>query len=681
MENAVVSDQLIQRLADRKVKAAVFTTFNFEPEFFDLEVVPLLLPGKNQFSSHAPIKLFQVRETLRESSIALEVFFDLKIFRKSTCTSPGMEYLSHGVHRGNSAFHPKLAFILVDDETTEREVLLVGAGSNNLTMAGWWDNIECAHWETVDPQSVDTKFLEQLKADVQWLKNERMLSSEDDRSALDQVDRFLNECSGSQASGADIDFFYYGIADSNQSGRFVGYAENEMKRILSRHRNWTLEIISPFFSEDKHSDLHTRFFDLGVREIHIFLPKNQENEAVCHRDYYDFINEQSNIHWAEWENSVASSIGLSGRAFRHLHAKIYHFYNQTESWVFVGSVNFTYKAFNENIEAGFFVKLPNPNPLLTAIADTSAIDNFDPRQEETHVGEEEASAEPIPIIDLSYDWLKKSLAGITEPEKNYRISILSPESNSVVSDWLITGSRCQYDGDTTQLELLLKGGSFVTVRGYDSQTKEPFPDHLLMIKQTNWSHKPLELPNISPQQILAIYTGMSHEQRQMLLMDAQMRHLILNGEGGEITLSAEPFTEYQFFSEYAEIFHSLKRLRHRMIEAKRAGDESSFNYYLTGTGIDSLPTFLDRIQDENFKISKVSAYLILLCAKEIYQEPALSDCHGVAKELIKTEVNITKIKNSDAIQLEGLETEQRANFFTWFETQFFRDYKPVRESP
>ena len=206
MENAVVSDHLGALLADRQVKAAVFTTYNFEPDFFELEVVPLLLPGNTQLSSHAAIKLFQVREALRESAVELEVFYDLKIFRENASCSPSMEYPFHGVYRGNNAFHPKLVFILIYDEETESDCLLVGAGSNNLSQAGWWDNIECVHWEMVSAQEYCLLvLLKRLKADVEWLQNERYLVPGNGHSALDLVAGYLDFClENAGTSGAEM---------------------------------------------------------------------------------------------------------------------------------------------------------------------------------------------------------------------------------------------------------------------------------------------------------------------------------------------------------------------------------------------------------------------------------------------------------------------------------------------
>ena len=82
MDSAVISDRLKELIDGREVKAATFTTYTFEPEFFELEVIPLLLPGDIPFSSDSRVKEFQVREALRDTKLNLDVFYDLQIFRK-----------------------------------------------------------------------------------------------------------------------------------------------------------------------------------------------------------------------------------------------------------------------------------------------------------------------------------------------------------------------------------------------------------------------------------------------------------------------------------------------------------------------------------------------------------------------------------------------------------------------
>ena len=135
IEYSVISDHWTQLIGERRVTHAIFTTFNFEPAFFDLEVVPLLLPGGSGFSPDDRIKLMQVREQLREANIVIDVFYDPHPFGGSE-ESPQLEYTHVSVDLDNRAFHPKLVFLLLEKDGEAS--LVVGAGSNNLSKIVLW---------------------------------------------------------------------------------------------------------------------------------------------------------------------------------------------------------------------------------------------------------------------------------------------------------------------------------------------------------------------------------------------------------------------------------------------------------------------------------------------------------------------------------------------------------------
>lgn len=668
MESAVVSDQLKGLLDGSEVRAAVFTTYTFEPEFFELEVIPLLLPGDTPYSTDIRVKEFQVRDALRQASLPLEVFYDLQMFRKEGQVSPAMEYLCHGVHAGNAAFHPKLILILAYSEEYKSEYLLVGAGSNNLSQAGWWDNIECQHWEQVWSGEVDKQFLKQLKKDVKVLAAEQHFTSVVEGSALEKIAVFLDQCSGTE-DGKSAD--YYGLSDKSRFQSFMRSISN--KRLT--YTNWTLEIISPFFADDVDNNEHAFFYKLGVKEIHLLLPKDQEGRALCHQDYFNHIDAQDSIKWADWSDSTAKSLGIATQIYRRLHAKVYHFYNRKQAWVFVGSVNFTHKAMHDNVEAGFFVKLDHPSPLLQ-VKDVPEPLGFNPPVDEVPGSLSDTEELALPQIHLAYDWLQRSLTASTEPYFSYTIDILTPEGKPAIANWSITGANNSYEGEVDRLEQLLANGSLVNVLGSNTKTGEVFSPHTVMLQQTGWSHKPIDMPDLSAEQILAIYADMSPDRRQLLMMNAMVKKLVLAKEAGEITLLDEEIASEEFFSEYAEIFHAFRRLKRRLQEALDADNNSLVDYYLSGQGMDSLPTLIERASDDNeCTVKPVTSYLLLLSAREIYQEREFLRRPLIKFKLKNLDKRIQRLKASERIQLEDNSPDRRKRFFLWFEEQFFKQYK------
>src|SRR5690606_30196642 len=100
------------------------------------------------------------------------------------------------------------------------------------------------------------------------------------------------------------------------------------------------------------------------------------------------------------------------------HAKIYHVYNQVQSWV---SVNFTRRAIFDNQEAGFFTKISGVQALLEPIQNPPQ--RFTPPRTDVMV----ESALSLPEIVISYDWKRKMLRASVLDEKPVRVSFLNAE--------------------------------------------------------------------------------------------------------------------------------------------------------------------------------------------------------------------------------------------------------------
>ena len=680
MQTAVVSDHLAERLHDLNVSAAVFTTYTFDPEFFELEVIPLLLPYSIQYSSDARVKQFQVREKLRESGLELEVFFDRKICHRECSASPGMEYLFHGIHCGNSAFHPKVALILAKDGD-ERARLLVSAGSNNLTRAGWWDNIECVHWEEVRSDRAPLELVERLLEDVRWLIFERKFADGGSNSALGQIEGFLRECSVENETRPSA---YYAmnlnrLGAGQDAAGFPDFIRRQAEVHLTG-RDWTLEIISPFFAEDPHNQVHEFLFapEIGVERVHLFLPKDEDGKALCQQEYYEHIESQERIHWSGWRDGVAGRLGAGTGVFRRLHAKLYHFYNSSQSWGFVGSVNFSRKAMRDNSEAGFFVRLDHAGPLLEPLRKSSDRPVFEAPAEACPGDDETASHDDnLPRIALAFDWMEDRLQGVCEKNASYRIDIVGAEGQPAISGFVVTEEPEGWNGGLAELKKLLRAGSLVRVCGVNVHTRTAFTDHTVMLLQTGWTHKPLDNPELTPSQILAIYSSLSPEQRELTVYRELVRKYVSTGEAGDLTSPDVDADVRQFFCEYAEIFHAFRELRKRLQKAKASGDRKLLNYYLSGTGMDSMRTLLDRIDGKEAKLESVTKYLISLCASEIYESPEFVGNTLCEEQLERTKAKIATLKCEGSIKLHGHSSAGRTKFFEWFEEEFRKQYRLI----
>lgn len=682
MDKAVITERLLELIAGREVKAAVFTTYTFEPDFFELDVIPLLLNQNMAYSTDDRVKRFLVRENLRESDLPIDVFYDLPMFRLNGEHSPEMEYLCNGVNLGNRAFHGKVNMILLKDNETGEESLLLGAGSNNLSRAGWWDNIECQHWEEIKSGSVARKMINILQEEIKFLRNYRAFSSSNKKAALDYIDEFISSCKGSNSAEP---VFYFGLSFPENRRSFIDFLRRMKSGPLATYDNWSLEIISPFFAENARNKEHQIFIGLGFKNIKLFLPFDSDGSALCQDNYYEHIEQEEGIQWAQWRDGVARSLGVGGEHFRRLHAKVYHFYNKRQSWAFVGSINFTHKALHENVEAGFLAKLDKAGPLLEPIPDTIVIDKFTKLDEEfSGVNYDDKPEAALPEIHLLYDWVSKRLTGRTAPYHTYEIEILGPEGEAVTKPWTIKYTEGEYEEDTQRLEKVLTNGSLLNVRGRNLKLKEKttFPSHLVLLQQTGWSHKISgDLPEFTAAQILAIYAGMSTERRQMMMVDAKIRALVLGSQGGELTTHTDEQIIDQFFCEYAEIFRAFTMLKRQLGKALSDEKYTSVDYYLTGTGVDSLTSLIKMtLNDEEDSLKAVTCYLLLLSSLEIYRTNDFVNRPNVKSEMKRVSKEIKLLKKGERLKLEDNSKENRNRFFKWFEEEFFRVYTVVEAS-
>jgi HKD family nuclease len=661
MDKSVISDQFSEAIDGRRVQAAVFTSYNFEPHFFEIDVIPYLLKDTIPYSNDERVKKYQVMEALRDSELEIEVFFDQPVF-ESADQSPAMEYLFHGINLLPFAFHAKNNYLLVKDKETEKQNLLIAAGSNNLTRAGWWENIETQHWVIIDPDKTNELFIEQLKGDMEWLKAHRNLKSSD--AAIEKISLFINECKLTEPI-ADISYF------DIQPGNFFSFIENSLS-LLSKHSGWNLEIISPFFANDAESLLHEEFYKMGVENIVLLLPFDQDGKALCDVQYYETIRKADNISWGQWHNLEAKSLGVDKQSdqFRKLHAKIYHFYNEHESLIFSGSVNFTRNAIYRNVETGFLTKQPPISPLLKSVDEEIDVEFVN------ELNEQELQSEQTNLsyfdIHLGYDWKHQKLQGMVSKDLSLNIKLLNQEGLPITDNWLIGAEERTYEGDKSLLEGLLKQTGFINIQVQEPNSDNPAFEQSILVLQTGWSHKPVELPDLSPGEILLIYAGMSEERRQILLMNAKIKSFLSQNLGGELNASDDDKTHRQFFCEYAEIFHAFRHFKNRLLTLLNNNENKQLDYYLSGTGADSLPALIDKATDvKSESYNAVVSYLLLLSTHEILDS-------------FKSRVNVRKIRatvNKVIIQLEKSDIlilekgTNRKKFFAWFREQFSKNYK------
>jgi hypothetical protein len=676
METWTISDNFRDKIGTGwQVVAALFTTYNFEPDFFEQEVIPLMLDKDLAYSGDVRIKRLQVREALAQTALPIDVFYDIDIFRQQQPMSPAMEYLHHGIRGDQRAFHAKLTFLLLQN-AEGRQVLRVGAGSANLTGAGWWENIECQHWEDVVSGAVSRRFLGQLRDDIAWLAKRRTNTERHAHSALNLIQAYLVEC---RASNAADTVSYYGLTSLGlrqvRRPPFFKFLLDAQDEQCGHYNRWSLEIISPYFAETADFDGHEYFFrDLKVASIRILLPFNGQGEALCRQDYYERLGEHEHIEWSAWAPEVGKVLGIGNQPLRKTHAKIYHFHNGKQSWAFIGSVNFTHRATSDNQEAGFFVKLPPGTTLLKSL-------NGEPEkwcsEQELSSGNEKEADVSLPVVELLYDWKSRALTAAIQGDESVVLYVMSPERKIIVAESTVTRQPVLLDCHPEQIEKLLTGSGFLHVAGCWGGG-QAFPEHVALVQQVNWTHKPLDLPALTPLEIMQIYAGLSAIRRNQIIEYLKEREFSRNGLISEVMGgTGYEHQARQFFAEYAELFHAFRNLRQRLSADFEAERFNQLDYYLSGRGLDSLPTLLDSLFEKDRNLDAVTVYLALLCLIQIYMQPNYRSRLQVDVLLSSCLEKASYMESSGQLQLINEDPERSLRFFRWYREKFFCEFQRI----
>ena len=628
MRYQTISDEVADILKETIVSHALFTTYNLDLVFFETEIIPLLFSKKQAFSNDARIKELQVRDALSKSKIKIDLFYDGNIFEEKpdgVRSTPMMEYGFIGIDHKTGAFHPKIIMALGETPNGQPQ-LIVGSGSNNCTKSGWWDNIETINFIVLSEQTPPTDSLKrELLESLDYLSSQ--LYNQDVYSyATENIKKYLANLNTSDQYFEDTHFFFL-----NSGKSFPSFLSNKLENYN------TTQIISPYFPNNSESDLYK---DIFAENTLIYLPGvNLEDgwHVQCSATLYEYLNNKGLI-WSELSEVISREI-VQKNYERVLHAKIFTFSTVDEQWVFAGSVNFTQKAFYDNIEAGFLFAIKSRENILIEtkkepVAYEASI------LEEEYIKSGKAKALSLDLY-LLYDWNPESSMLYGTVKDLMAVTLYDMDGNELCTIDNIKENRFAVQSNE-KLKQHFEKSHYVYVNNGSKKEK-------IFVLQKNWDFKPLYYPDLTPQQIIHIYTTMNPDKRDSYIIHAMVKKLIASGETTEYTdIVDEDVQGNDFFSEYAEIFFAFRQLKQEMSEPERR------QYYLYAERPDSIKSLITRVEDS--ELDTIVRYLILLSANELYSE------ESTPEELIKL-LNSLREKIADK------------DFLDWFESEFNKEYR------
>lgn len=616
----VLSDHFQERMQGRRIVSALFTTFRFEPAFFETQILPAFFDSA--LSQADAIRLVQLEVSLRELKGSIAVYYD----RNGLVADGGSSKLDVrriAVSHSTGIFHPKNVFALVeavepDEAGHHARTLLCACLSANLTRAGWWENVEVAHVEEI-AEAGHTNLRDAL---IEYL----------DRLVRTVVGQRLNdELRKQHAAASDIREFLRGTTQREHrsvTGRLRTHFHDgdaslpDFIRSVAGNalQGMCLEIVTPYFDSGAESaPLSALLREFEPREVRVLLPKNDRGEAECPESLHAWVASLPNAKWGSLPEDLLRRGKAEEAKRRRVHAKVYRFFEPVRAGrevLYIGSTNLTQAGCRiagrgGNWETGFLVEVTSPQrPTWWMSANADRPRAFAPTTED-----EGTAASGGSQLVVRYRWDAHE-AGVLWGGKNPSPALKLLHSGVLVLDlgqvaakeW-VTLARI----DADRLEEHLRSTSIFHVVG---ESTEPC---LVLVQEEGMHARPSVLHDLSAADILRYWALLTPEQRAAFL-EARARVM---GDADPLLARLAPLpVESTLFDRFAGIFHAFECLEQHVRNALNEGRTREADYRLFGQKYDSLGTLLGRVTENvaQGKGDRVEHYVLLLCAQQILRE-------------------------------------------------------------
>ena len=668
----VLSQALGDKIAGRRVRTAVFTTFSFDPGFFELHVLPVLFD--QPFSQAEKVVRIQLEEALC-SLDEIAVYYDRSALAQDAEPAQ-LDYQRIDTHRPTGVFHTKLILLLVEEpagddaigDDTRSELfqsLLVGTLSANLTRAGWWENVECAHFEEIRDRDLDDARCPFRPDLLSLLKRLHEAAPSDPQPALDRIREFLlRRTTRARFKNASSGGAYYTRLFSGQGRENLAGWLGQLR--LGR-QDWNLEVISPYFDPGGAGPLEDLIEAIEPRQTRVHLPRDLDGTARVSRRTYEAVRDLA--AWGQLPGEILAR-GRTERAERlpdrRVHAKVYRFWRKDgRDLLLVGSTNLTHAAHSHakagNLEASFLVDVTDAgyarrwwlHPL------EGEASRFLEKAPDERDGLEECPLQ----LTVRYDWATRELHyrlesdadegfEIADTSGQVLFEIRKPESGR----WTSCGTEA-----ARKVEALLPSSSFLLIRHAGGSWR-------VLVREENMGYRPSLLTQLTPEEILEYWALLTPAQRAAFIESRVEAEL-----DGIQTAKRDPLVSHDtIFDRFAGIYHAFGCLRTHVEQALDEDREREAEARLLGAKYDSLPSLLQKTMERQSP-DPVVQYVTFLCARQLrdslrkerrsffagrkHQAARLDELLGALPQLRRQ------------LALDGSDGE----FLDWYETTFLKN--------
>lgn len=647
MQSIILREQLREAIGGHKVQAAVFYTFNFEADFFENYLLPVFLPD-------APFTDNRIQNAIVWRKFATElppvtVYCD---FHAKGNQAPNLGYEVRTIdlpsnENGKHCFHPKLALI-----RTEGERLVVVVGSQNLTTAGWCQNLEsCSVLVFENDVFFPRAFKDQFRRFVEDVL--KLTGVHEPSSAEEAIRIFFGKIKYTHKE-EDVPYAFFQSLKSSFFD-FIGEIRTTYNRDLPFE---AAEVMSPYHSGGKEY-LEKLQESLGLSVIRMSIPL--ENNAVIGMAEEQFHHYARNgVEWCTIPELQKE------KGFRFPHLKVYHLLGETEVFTIVGSPNATQAASQKdyNVETAILMRHPRNTwkTLLEPLKSTAGY-FFGGHKEEEGIPRDRKD---VPSLEFELDWAERTLAYRWLNAKERREGYV--EWKGVRLYEISTQISGVLELREEQLWSILADNPLIPFRyKYQDFFFEFYP------VQKNLSARPLPARlKISDTELLALWAAVdvakSDVETQSRLIEQWLDRITDDADG-----SLRPNLDQQLpssLNRMAAHLNALIKLQEKLLKegktaAERNAIQSAVDYYLYSENIDTLPGYL-RILKESVEQETLTEgfcwLLIQIIIEDFYRHDKLKRKNNdpTFQKFVQTFLEYQKTMQN-SLKKKGLE----ANKLNW----------------
>ena len=658
----VLSEALQKQLSGRTVSCAVFLTYEFEPDFFELEILPVILPDA-ALSHVAAVKIAQLEDVLKHQGQQIAVYYDRGALVIGT-QSAKLDIKRIPTSFTSGVFHPKNVLLITeprddgDGAGTTPRTLITATLSANLTRRGWWENIEVCHIEEVDEGAL-CSYRNDL---IDLLTRVRKATpSEVSHVALEQILAFIRKLSPRRTRSID-GVFCPRLYSGGQS--VVDFLE---KVAGDRLHGVCLEVISPFFDDSGTGPLAALIDRFSPRGVRVFLPRSEDGGARCSDAVYDAVQRLSKTEWAALPQSILPTRTPLSAAARSVHAKVYRFFDPATRFeiLFTGSVNLTTPGHSKggNFETAVLVESRPKGGVGWWL-------EVDRKKPATFLGTDSESVTDVTtLLSVRYDWARRVAECYWDGSATPGPLLIAAQGSTIHTHHVALPRTWEILPTSAEalLRQVLESTSFLQVSEGGS------PPATILVQEDGMPFKPSVVDNMTAAEILRYWSLLTAEQRAAFLEEHfEFLPAALLELGKDVLPLAQ--TRTSIFDTFAGYFHAFHTLERAVIEALDADKPVVAEYRLLGQKYDSLPRLLQRLLDSKAEQDAVNLYVLSLCARQLIKRVRREHGDFVKKHRQAFRV-LQKLIDDVAHARRELSfdtTEQREEFLAWFEEWFLR---------